>query len=38
LGRFKNIEIEGLLTEDFGEMFVDGLNKAIKSAFLKKKL
>lgn len=32
MGRFKNIEIKGLLIEDFGEIFIDGLNKAIKSS------
>ena len=30
LGRFKNVEIEGLLFKDFGKTFLDSLNKAIK--------
>jgi uncharacterized protein Veg len=30
LGRFKEIEIEGLLIEDFGKMFVDSFNKAVE--------
>jgi hypothetical protein len=34
MGRFRNIEIKGLLIEDFGKMFVDGFNKAIKSSEL----
>jgi hypothetical protein len=31
LGRFKNIEIEGLLIENFGKIFVDSLNRVTKS-------
>lgn len=34
MGRFKNIEIEGLIIEDFGKTFVDSLNNAIKSSNL----
>lgn len=34
LGRFKNIEIEGLLIEDFGKIFIDSLNEAIKPSNL----
>ena len=34
MGRFKNIEIQGLLIEDFGKMFVDSFNKAVKSSNL----
>ncbi len=34
MGRFKNIEIEGLLIEDFGKMFVDSFNEGIKSSNL----
>ena len=34
MGRFKNIEIEGLLIENFGETFIDSLNEAIKSSNL----
>lgn len=34
MGRFKNVEIEGLLIEGFGKMFVDSFNEAIKAANL----
>lgn len=34
MGRFKNIEIEGLLFENFGKTFVESLNKSIKSSNL----
>ena len=32
MGRFKNIEIKGLLFEDFGEIFIQTINNAIKSS------
>jgi len=34
LGRFKNIEIQGLLIEDFEKTFIDGINSAIKNSDL----
>lgn len=34
MGRFKNIEIKGLLFDDFGQMFIDSINDAIKSSDL----
>lgn len=34
MGRFKNIEIQGLLVEDFGKLFVDSINEAVKSSNL----
>lgn len=32
MGRFKKVEVKGLLIENFGEMFVDNLNKVIKDS------
>jgi hypothetical protein len=34
LGRFKNIEIPGLLIEDFGKVLIDSLNESIKTSGL----
>lgn len=34
MGRFKNLEIQGLLVENFGEMFIDSINNAIKTSHL----
>lgn len=34
MGRFKNVEIQGLLFDDFGKMFVESFNSAIKSSGL----
>jgi hypothetical protein len=34
MGRFKNIEIEGLLIEDFGKIFVESFNEGVKSSNL----
>jgi len=34
LGRFKNIEIQGLLIDDFGSIFMDGINNVIKTSEL----
>lgn len=34
MGRFKKLEIEGLLIEDFGKIFVDSLNEVISSSNL----
>jgi len=35
LGRYKNIEIEGLLVENYGKIFLESINKAIKTSDLK---
>jgi hypothetical protein len=37
LGRFKKIEIEGLLFEDFGKIFVDTFNEFVKTTNLPEK-
>ena len=34
MGRFKNIEIQGLLIEDFGKIFTESINTAIKTSFM----
>lgn len=34
MGRFKKIEIEGLLVEDFGKMLIESINSVIKSSDL----
>lgn len=34
MGRFKNIEIQGLLVENFGKIFTDSINNAIKTSDL----
>lgn len=34
MGRFKNIEIKGLLIEDFGKIFVDSIDNVIKTSDL----
>lgn len=34
MGRFKRIEIQGLLIEDFGKTFVEAFNEAVKSSEL----
>lgn len=34
MGRFKKVEIEGLLVEDFGKIFVESFNSAVQSANL----
>lgn len=34
MGRFKKLEIEGLLIEDFGRIFIDSLNEVINSSNL----
>lgn len=34
MGRFKNIEIQGLLIDNFGKTLIDGINNAIKTSDL----
>lgn len=34
MGRFKNIEIQGLLIEEFGKIFIESINDAIKTSNL----
>ena len=34
MGRFKNIEIQGLLLEDFGKIFIEALNNSINTSNL----
>jgi len=34
LGRFKNLEIQGLLIDNFGKTLIDGINNAIKTSDL----
>jgi hypothetical protein len=34
LGRFKNIEIQGLLIEDFGKILIESINNSIKTSSL----
>lgn len=34
MGRFKNIEIQGLLIDDFGKLFIESINNAIKTSDL----
>ena len=36
MGRFKNIEIQGLLIEDFGKILIDSINNSIKTSDLTK--